>query len=88
MRIDKNSPCNISRFKIDASKFNSTMDRLSIIYSIPKKVTEFERKVGRSVLAALTAIFEWQEEGGWVCVSWSWIREVMRINIFSAISMF
>ena len=52
MRIDKISPCNISKFKIDASKFNSTMDRLSISYSIPKKVTGFERKVGRSVCRA------------------------------------
>ena len=52
MRIDKNSPCNISRFKIDSSKFNSTMDRLTNKYSTPKKVTEFERKVGRSVCRA------------------------------------
>jgi len=52
MRIDKNSPCNISKFKIDASKFNSTMDRLTNKYSTPKKVTEFERKVGKSVCRA------------------------------------
>ena len=52
MRIDKNSPFNISRFKIDSSKFNSTMDRLTNKYSTPKKVTEFERKVGRSVCRA------------------------------------
>ena len=52
MRIDKNSPCNISRFKIDSSKFNSTMDRLTNKYSTPKKVTKFERKVGRSVCRA------------------------------------
>ena len=52
MRIDKNSPCNISRFKIDSSKFNSTMDRLTNKYSTPKKVTAFERKVGRSVCRA------------------------------------
>ena len=49
MRIDKISPCNISRFKIDSSKFNSTMVRLANNYSTPKKVTEFERKVGNSV---------------------------------------
>jgi len=52
MRIDKNSPCNISRFEIDPSKFNSTMDRLANNYSTPKKVTEFERKVGKSVCRA------------------------------------
>lgn len=52
MRIDKISPCNISRFKIDSSKFNSTMDRLANKYSTPKKVTEFERKVGKSVCRA------------------------------------
>jgi hypothetical protein len=49
---DKNSSCNIIKFKIDASKFNSTMDRLANNYSTPKKVTEFERKVGRSVCRA------------------------------------
>ena len=52
MRIDKNSPCNISRFRIDTSKFNSTMDCLANNYSTPKKVTEFERKVGKSVCRA------------------------------------
>ena len=52
MSIDKISPCNISRFKIDASKFNSTMDCLANNYSTPKKVTEFERKVGKSVCRA------------------------------------
>ena len=52
MRIDKNSPCNISRFRIDASKFNSTMDCLANNYSTPKKVTAFERKVGKSVCRA------------------------------------
>ena len=49
---DKNSSCNIIKFKIDASKFNSTMDRLANNYSTPKKVTKFERKVGRSVCRA------------------------------------
>ena len=52
MSIDKNSPCNISKFKIDSSKFNSTMDHLANNYSTPKKVTAFERKVGRSVCRA------------------------------------
>ena len=52
MSIDKNSSCNLSKFKIDASKFNSTTDRLASSYSIPKKVTEFERKVGKSVCRA------------------------------------
>jgi hypothetical protein len=52
MSIDKNSTCNISKFKIDASKFNSTMDCLANNYSTPKKVTDFERKVGRSVCRA------------------------------------
>jgi len=52
MSIDKNSPCNISKFKIDSSKFNSTMDHLANNYSTPKKVTEFEREVGKSVCRA------------------------------------
>ena len=42
MRIDKISPCNINKFKIDVLKFNSTMDRLTNKYSTPKKVTDFE----------------------------------------------
>ena len=42
----------ISKFNIVASKFNSTMDSLARSYSIPKKVTEFERKVGKSVCRA------------------------------------
>ena len=37
---DKNSSCNIIKFKIDASKFNSTMDRLANNYSTPKKGTK------------------------------------------------
>ena len=52
MSIDKNVPSNISKFKIDSSKFNSEMDRLTNNYSTPKKVTEFERKVGKSVCRA------------------------------------
>ena len=52
MSKDKNSSCNIIKFKIDASKFNSTMDRLANNYSTPKKVTAFERKVGESVCRA------------------------------------
>ena len=52
MSIDKNSPCNISKFKIDSSKLNSEMDLLTNNYSTPKKVTEFERKVGKSVCRA------------------------------------
>ena len=52
MRIDKNSPCNLSKFKIDSSKFNSEMDLLTNNYSTPEKVTEFERKVGKSVCRA------------------------------------
>ena len=41
-----------------------------------------------SVLAFLTAIFEWQEEGRWVCVSGRSIWELIRIDIFSGISLF
>ena len=52
MSIDKNSPCNISKFKIDSSKLNSEMDLLTNNYSTPKKVTEFERKVAKSFCRA------------------------------------
>ena len=63
MRIDKNSPFNISRFRIDNSNFNSTMDCLANNYSTPKKVTEFERKVGKSVCrAAELAMSEFKKD--------------------------
>ena len=63
MSIDKNSPCNISKFKIDSSKLNSEMDLLTNNYSTPKKVTEFERKVGESVCrAAELAMSEFKKD--------------------------
>ena len=49
MNKNKNDLVNTSKFKIDLSQFNSTMDRLARSYSTSKKVTEFERKVGNSV---------------------------------------
>ena len=52
--INKNKKdlINTSKFKIDLSQFNSTMDRLARSCSTSKKVTEFERKVGNSVCRA------------------------------------
>ena len=37
---------------IDINKFNKAMDQIVETYSEPKKVTEFERKVGASVCRA------------------------------------
>ena len=52
MNKNKNNLVNTSKFKIDLSQFNSTMDRLARSYSTSKKVTEFERKVVKSVCRA------------------------------------
>ena len=52
MNKNKNDLVDTSKFKIDLTQFNSTMDRLARSYSTSKKVTEFERKVGNSVCRA------------------------------------
>ena len=52
MNKNKNDLVNTSKFKIDLSQFNSTMDSLARSYSTSKKVTEFEIKVGNSVCRA------------------------------------